>query len=55
MHELSKHNINISNKTLQRGLVLPRESTEESRLYPGIVTTLQHNPFGTPEYKRLEA
>lgn len=55
MHALSKHNINIPNKTLQTAIILPKDNDKPAESYPLIRDSLMHNPYGTAEYKAEEA
>jgi hypothetical protein len=55
MHVLSKHQINVPNKVLQNAIVMPKDRQEAADSYPSVASSLFHNPFGTPEYKKAQA
>ena len=55
MNVLAKNQLNVSNKTLQRAILMPKDKEENSEYYPKVRDSLFHNPYGTVEYKKEEA
>lgn len=47
MKVLSKSQINVPNKVLQRAIVIPKDPDGTNTTYPKVKDLLMHNPFGT--------
>ena len=44
MHELSKHELNVPNKVLQRAIFMPKDM-RAAESYPSVRSSLASNPF----------